>query len=139
MIRQLVVNEALSWIGTPYAHKQRCKGAGVDCGQILAAIYENTGAIPYYDPGDYPHDWHLHQSEERYLASVEKFAHQIKGPPLPGDIALFKFGRCISHGAIVIAWPKVVHSYIGVGVILDDVDTNMELARRLVGFWSIWS
>ena len=30
-LRERVVAEALSWLGTPYAHRQRLKGVGVDC------------------------------------------------------------------------------------------------------------
>ena len=136
--RALVVQEALSWLGTPYAHAQRCKGAGVDCGQLLAAVFENAGAVPHIQPDDYPHDWHLHRSEERYLGHVQAWAHSVEAPG-PGDIVIFKFGRCISHGAIVIQWPLVLHSYVGKGVVLDDLTTNLDLAQRQAGFYSVWS
>lgn len=136
-IRDRIIQEALSWLGTPYAHAQRCKGAGVDCGQILAAIFEAVGTIPAHNTGAYPHDWHLHRGEERYLQQVERYAHKIDGPPEPGDIALYRWGRCISHGAIVIQWPVILHAYVGQGVILGDSVADKDLARRLVGFWSI--
>ncbi len=137
--REEVVAEAMSWIGTKYHHAARVKGAGVDCGQLLAAVYEAAGVIPHVQPEPYPSDWHCHRSEERYLAHVEAFAHRIGGPPLPGDLVLYRFGRCISHGAIVVSWPRVLHAYVGQGVILDDAVANQALASRQVGFWSLWS
>ena len=137
--RQRVVEEARGWIGTPYHHRGRVKGGGVDCGMILAEVYEAAGVVPHVDPGEYPHDWHLHRDEQRYLAQVEAYAHKIEGPPQPGDIALFQYGRCISHGAIVVEWPEVIHAYVNVrGVVLDNAVQNKDLESRLVGFWSPW-
>lgn len=137
--REAVVAEALTWLGTPYHHHARVKGGGADCGLSLAAIYEAAGVMPAVDPGDYTNDWHLHNDGEKYLELVEKNARRIEGPPLPGDIVLFKYGRCISHGAVVIVWPTILHAYAIVGeVVLDDAEKNQELAERLVGFWSPW-
>ena len=137
--RARVVQEALSWCGTAYHHHARIKGAGVDCGMLLAEVYHAAGMMPYLDPGPYVADWHHHRSEERYLAQVERAAHRIAGPPQPGDIALYRWGRCISHGAIIVAWPQVVHAYTKAGsVVLDDAVANKDLESRFVGFWSCW-
>jgi cell wall-associated NlpC family hydrolase len=136
--RAAVVQEALSWQGTPYHHLGRVKGAGVDCGQLLAAVFEAAGLTPNIDPGEYPRDWNLHRGDERYLGIVETYAHRIEGPPQPGDILLYKWGRCINHGAIVVEWPLVIHSFVDQGVILDDAAANSGLASRLVGIWSCW-
>ena len=136
--RLAVVQEALTWLRTPYAHAQRVRGAGVDCGQFLAAVFEDTGVIPATTIADYPHDWHLHRSEERYLETVERVAHQVTRPPLPGDIILYRFDKAISHGAIVTAWPELIHSYIKIGVILDDAERNHVLRKAQQGIWSVW-
>ncbi len=136
--RLCVVREALSWAGTPYHHQGRVKGSGVDCGQILAAVYEAAGIVDAPEiPQEYPPDWHVHRSEERYLATVERYATNVPDA-LPGDIVLFRFGRCLSHGGVVIRWPWIIHSYIGVGVILDNVEQNSNLSKRMAGFWSPW-
>ena len=44
---------------------------------------------------------------ERYLNFVKAHGHEIAGPPagpppLAGDLVLWRFGRCFSHGAIVV-------------------------------------
>jgi len=165
----LVTKEALTWLGTPYHHAARVKGAGADCGQFPAAVFEAAGLIPPLEIEYYPCDWHLHRDDERYLAIVEKHFENIsKGPnglrgaakcseprqrgadmehaphidhcqqPLPGDLALFRYGRAISHGAIVIDWPTIIHAYIHAGaVVLDDVWANTDLAGRFVGIWRL--
>src|SRR5438270_4473454 len=109
--REAVIREAESWIGTPFHHAARIKGAGVDCLMLLAEIYERAGVVPHIDPPFYVPDWHLHRDAERYLEGLACHAYEIAGPPqgagpLPGDIALFRFGRTYSHGAVVIRWPR---------------------------------
>ena len=44
--QERVRSEALTWLGTPYHHQGRVKGVGVDCGQILIAIYEKAEFYP---------------------------------------------------------------------------------------------
>src|SRR4030081_1399453 len=101
--RASVVTEAVSWIGTPLHHAPRVKGAGIDCLMLLAELYERAGVAPHIDPPFYVPDWHLHRDAECYLEGLCRYASEISDPPLPGDIALFRFGRTFSHGAIVSA------------------------------------
>ncbi len=136
--RLAVVQEALCWLGTPYAHAQRVMGAGVDCGMFLAEVFEGAGVIPHAEVEPYPHDWHVHRSEERYLENVERFAKRVNRTPLPGDLVLYRFDKAISHGAIVTAWPQIVHSYIRLGVVLDEGVRNHVLRNAQEGVWSIW-
>lgn len=138
MMREKVVEVAKSWLGTPYHHRAKLKGIGVDCAQILVAVFSEAGIIDDFDTGQYPQDWMMHRSEELYLGSIEKYAKRVEQPK-PGDIALFKFGRCVSHSAIVIEWPIVIHAYKMAGVVTyDDVIANKSLGDRLVGFWSVF-
>ena len=67
-LRQAVVAEALSWLGTPYAHRQQLKSVGVDCAQLPLAVYAAAGVIGEADVGAYAAQWHLHRGEELYLA-----------------------------------------------------------------------
>ena len=137
--RRAVVAEALSWVGTPYHHAARVKGAGADCGLLLAAVYEAAGVLPRVDPGAYPHDWMLHRDEERYLELVQAHAREIEGPPQPGDTAVWRFGRTYSHGALVLEWPQIVHAFLPAGeVVVDDALANQALASRPVRFFSPW-
>lgn len=133
--RQQVVEEALSWLGTPYRHMGKIKGGGVDCGQYLLQVYNRAGIIPVVDTGYYPQDWHLHQHGEKYLKELMRHAVKVDRDPLPGDIIMFKWGRCAAHGAIVLEWPRVIHSYVEQGVIISDVLSDPELTKRMVGVY----
>lgn len=142
--RARVVAIAREWLGTPYHHRARTKGAGVDCGQLIAGVFEEAGLIPPVELEQYPHDWMLHRSEERFRATVERYTQPVtgRGDALPGDILLFQFGRCISHGAIVDEWPLVIHAHAKQGkVIRSSMDQEPELRRRYVGLWKLigWS
>lgn len=130
-----VTDIARTWLGTPYHHRARVKGVGVDCLMLLAEVFEEAGMVPYIDPGYYPHDWMMHRSEERYLAGLEQYCDRVEDPQ-PGDIALYRFGRCASHAGIVIEWPLIIHAYRGEGVVLAHGDDGA-LSGRLDSFWRV--
>lgn len=114
---------ARTWLNTPYHHNARVLGAGVDCAQLLCAVYERAGLIPHIEPR-YPHDWHLHNDGERMLAHVLEYAAEIPLSDIePGDILLFKFGRAFSHAAIVTGANQMIHAVKRAGaVIMSDID-----------------
>jgi cell wall-associated NlpC family hydrolase len=118
--RQRVVAEAETWLRTPYHHMGRIKGGGTDCLMLLAEIYEAAGVIPHADVPFYPPDWNLHRDAERYLQGLMRYAREIGGPPQSGDVAVFKFGRCFAHGAIVVSWPRLIHAWCDAGVVFAD-------------------
>lgn len=139
--RAAVVAEARTWLRTPYHHQGRVKGVGVDCAMILCDVYHKAGLIPFIDPRPYPPDWHLHRGEERYLGWVEQYAVRVERPE-PGDIAVWRFGRCFAHGAIVEAWPYVIHALKIEGEVTQtDVSNHPDLSIRSkhpVIFYSLW-
>lgn len=135
---QKVVAAARTWIGTPYHHLARVKGAGVDCGQLVIASFLESGTIDTDpSPGFYTCDWHLHRDEDRYLQTVEKALVRRPGDDersidarliensayeLPaGDVIVFKLGRTFSHGGIITQWPRFIHSYLPSGTV-EEVD-----------------
>lgn len=134
--RPAVVAEAHTWRGTRYHHRARIKGQGVDCAQILIAVYSTAAGVPEIDPGEYPTDWHFHRSEELYMHWLEQAGAVRVDEPLPGDIGLFKFGRTFSHGAIYVGNDEWVHAYHGQGVILSRTD-EAPLHARPVQYWSV--
>jgi hypothetical protein len=77
---------------------------------LLAEVYERAGQVPHIVPEHYSHDWHCHRSEEKYLAWLLQFTKEVEAP-LPADVAIFKVGRCWSHGAIVVSWPTVIQAW----------------------------
>lgn len=120
--RAEVVEIARSWLRTPYHHEACIKGIGVDCAQLLVGVFKEfdpdvVANIPEYSP-----QWHLNRGEEKYLGVVREHMNEIEGPPKPGDIAMWKFGRCFSHGGIVIKWPTIIHARVQANCELLNVD-----------------
>ncbi|RQO57966.1 hypothetical protein DBR47_14325 [Paucibacter sp. KBW04] len=136
-MREQIVAEAMSWLGTPYHHHGRVKGAGVDCAQILLAVYADALQIaPALDVGNYSTQWHLHRSEEVYLAWLaEAGAVQVEQPQ-PGDMAMWRFGRTFSHSGICVGEGEFVHAYVSLGVVRTRI-TEAPLEGREVQYWSI--
>jgi cell wall-associated NlpC family hydrolase len=141
--RQAIITESLSWLGTPYHACARIKGAGVDCGLFIAEVFERCGIVEHIDPGHYVAEFALHHSDEIYKQWVERYATKITDAdhsnylPLPGDILLYKFGQCRSHGAIVLDYPKIIHAYINRGVTIDTAEASY-LIDKECDVYSVW-
>ena len=127
--RAALVAEARSWLGTPWRHRGRIRGAGVDCAQFVIGVYAGVGLIELIDTGEYPRDWHIHRDTERFLAHVMPFAREITAEQTgPGDLVLCKIGRVYSHGVIVLDWPQGIHAAVNEGaVVLCDLDRDAGL------------
>jgi cell wall-associated NlpC family hydrolase len=119
-MRDALVAAAEGWLGTAFHHAARVHGdatwrGGIDCINLLCAVYEEVGLIDHVDLPYYPADFMMHRSEERFLAGVLATKAREVPEPGPGDVALFRYGRCYSHGAIVTRWPLVIHAYGALG------------------------
>jgi cell wall-associated NlpC family hydrolase len=126
--RAAVIAEATSWLDTPFHHAGRLKGIGVDCGQLLIAVYGACGFVPLdYTVAHYPPDFAVHGDRERYLEGIAEFARAVEIPG-PGDAVVFKLGRVFWHGGIVVAWPGIIHAMRSVGKVkFVNVDKDWEL------------
>jgi NlpC/P60 family putative phage cell wall peptidase len=141
--RAAVVAAAREWIGTPYHNCADVKGVGVDCGMLLVRVFVDLELVEPFDPRPYAPDWHLHRSEEKYLEHLLARAKPVAAPA-PGDIVLFRYGRCYSHGGVVTAAAPltIVHAFHPSRIVLEEeVARNAELARRLgeARFFSHWT
>jgi cell wall-associated NlpC family hydrolase len=132
--RSRVIVGAESWLRTPYHHMGRVKGGGTDCLMLLAEVYEAAGVIPHLDVPFYAPDWHLHRDAERYLLGIMRYAREIDADPQRGDVAVFRFGRCFAHGAIVVSWPRLIHAWCDAGVVYADAN-QPPLVDRQVRFF----
>jgi cell wall-associated NlpC family hydrolase len=141
--RAAVVAAARKWIGTPYHNCADIKGAGVDCGMLLIRVFVDLKLAAPFDPRPYPSDWHLHRGEEKYLGFVLANAAEVE-TPAPGDLMVFRFGRCYSHGGIVtVARPlTIVHAFFSARRVLEEqVSHNVALSdpMRVPRFFSYWT
>lgn len=125
--REDVVAAALAWERTPYHHEARVKGAGVDCAQFLYAVFvEDAQVLAPFTLPSYRPQYGLHRSDEVYLEWIQHYGRPVQ-QARPGDIVTYKFGRVVSHAAIVLDWPSIIHASYSSGVIRDDALKNVEL------------
>jgi hypothetical protein len=131
--RAAIVAAAREWIGTPYHHMADVKGVGCDCAMLLVRVYCDLGLVGSFDPRPYTRDWHLHHGEERYMKLLLARAGEVAAPGA-GDIVLFRYGRCFSHGGIVTR-PNpltIVHAFAPARIVLEEeIGRNAEIAARL--------
>lgn len=127
--RLLVVEEAKTWIGTPYHFSACIKGAGVDCAQLLIGVYSVVGRIQEA-VGIFTPDWYAHAQVDTYLMRAMRHARKLSQGTCyktvkaePGDIVLTKAARSrvYNHAGIVIAWPKIIHA---VAPVVQQVDAS---------------
>lgn len=119
--REAMVLEAMSWIGTPYVHGARVKGAGCDCATLIAECLIAAGFAMREDLGVYSQDW-FHHSEKhgnRYLVALRRHVTEKMESVAsrnckasPGDVVLVKAAgsKVWNHGGIITEWPMVVHA-----------------------------
>ena len=129
--RAAILAEAESWLRTPYHTNAAVKGAGADCALMPLAVYKAVLALPDLPVPKYVQQWHLHRSEEVYLAYVRALgAIEIAEADVrPGDFVLWRLGRCYAHGAIITGWPHVIHAVNPKGVIRGNAAIEPNLYR----------
>lgn len=134
--RERVVAVARTWLRTPYHDCAHVKGSGVDCAYLLKCVFEEAGIESPIDIPAYSPQWFLHRSEELYMDRVLERSVQIEeAAAQPGDLVLYKFGRCFAHGAIIVdpGWPAIIHAYKQAGCVTTGIGTQTALAWEGVG------
>ena len=141
--RAEVVAQARKWLRTPYHPCGDILGAGVDCGMLLVRAFVDAGLVTPFDPRPYPADWMMHNDGERYLGFVDDLCGVVEEPQ-PGDIAVFRYGRCYSHGGVISAVgpTKIIHAYSQKRAVVEDLlSRNADLCKpaRKIKYYSFWA
>jgi cell wall-associated NlpC family hydrolase len=110
--QQRVVAIARSWLGTPFHPHARARGVGVDCANLLVAIYSEAGLFPSLAVRRLPTDWHLHTATEWYVRTVQDYADRIDPPWEPGDVLVYRGPQWPSagHGGIYVGGGRIIHA-----------------------------
>jgi len=137
LYRRRVVEQAQSWIGTPYVKLAARKRVGVDCAMLMVRCWVDAGVYEEFDPRPYPPDWHLHRSEERYLAWLDTLGTRVDTPQA-GDLVCYKFGRCYSHSGIISRPGYVIHSAAYLGQAAETELRDGHLVDRGPIYFDLW-
>jgi cell wall-associated NlpC family hydrolase len=149
--RAAIINEALTWVGTPFVDCANVKGpnGAVDCAMLLASTFTATGRLAPFDPRPYSRQHMLHRDHELFIEWVQnKLGGKPVDKPRIADLMLWRFGRTFSHGAIIINSEEVVHAYAHPGCVLisrmdEDVLKHVPLSNvnfsRPVKYFDVWS
>lgn len=129
VLRQAIIDEAMTWMKTRYHHMGRVKGAGVDCLTFIVEVYERVGLVGHQEIPFYRPDFMKHNAEDTYLAGLLEHGREVE-VPRPGDVAIFKWGRVHAHAGIIIEWPRLIHAEPGNGVTIARADRGRLLGRE---------
>lgn len=136
----LVLSAARQWLGTPYLHQARCRGAGCDClGLILGIWADLGGTAPQIPP--YSQDWsEAGHTEHLWRAAQDLLIARPVAAAVPGHVILFRMraGCVAKHLGILsgtAAEPSFIHSMSGRGVVQSRLTAPW--ARRLVAAFAL--
>lgn len=116
--KQALIDEAQSWIGTPFMPYCQSKGRGTDCVRLVGSILANTGAIPPIEWRKFPKysmDWSSHHDKpilEDAIKFLELDYQRIeKDEPIRiGDVLAFAPGKVVYHLAIFTGRNQMIHA-----------------------------
>ena len=96
--RAKVVAEARSWIGTPWQHQARTKGAGVDCAGLVIGVARALGLVP----ADMDITHYTRMPDGSLLDHCSRWMSRISAPSLirPADVLVLDLGCGPQHLAI---------------------------------------
>ena len=129
--RPAIIAEARRWLGTPFRDSCGLLGQGVDCLWFCYGVYQALGHVPKGIIPPYSPQFLMHQTDDPFLREIAPYTVEIAPDEAQmGDMVIFKFGRCYSHSALIIAWPKIIHAHKPANCVLEDNAINNQLLAR---------
>jgi NlpC/P60 family putative phage cell wall peptidase len=108
-MRDLIIAEARTWIGTPFHHQGRVKGAGVDCIGLAIGVGKELGLVPT----EFNYDGYRRTPYGRTLVDVMRdsgFVDEVYEPH-HGDILVFRIDMDPQHVGFLSDCGTMIHSY----------------------------
>ena len=76
-VRRRIVEEARSWVGTPYVHQASCKGAGCDCLGLIRGVWRAVMGAEPETPPPYSPDWTAADGGESLLLAAARHLRPV--------------------------------------------------------------
>jgi NlpC/P60 family putative phage cell wall peptidase len=108
-MRDLIVAEARTWIGTRFHHQGRVKGAGVDCIGLAIGVGKVLGLVP----PEFDYNGYKRTPVGMTLVDVMRESGLVDEvyETHPGDILVFRVAHDPQHVAILSDCNTLIHSY----------------------------
>lgn len=118
-----VIEEALSWIGTPYKHQASLKGVGCDCLGLVRGVWRVIVGEEPEPMRPYSAWWAEKTRREQMRELADKYLVPIPAAPYRTGASPFRDGALLlirphpqgaaKHAAVMIAPDIIVHAYEG--------------------------
>lgn len=108
---ELVAEEAVTWIGTPYSYGRSDKGVATDCSGLVVVVFQEVAKIKLPRNSAQQADWCDDLKEKEIEA---------------GDLVFFATGsdkKKVSHVGVMIDRERFVHASGSKGVIISEMTT----------------
>jgi NlpC/P60 family putative phage cell wall peptidase len=131
-----VIDEALTWLGTPYRHQGRRKGVGCDCIGLVLGVWQGLyGTVPE-QPVPYAPDWDEAGTEKLLTGVARHFREKPKDEMAGGDLLIFRWRPHLpaKHAGILIGQDRFVHAYESMAVSLSALVPQWR--RRVAGVFA---
>jgi cell wall-associated NlpC family hydrolase len=111
VVRGQLAEQVKTWVGTGYQHRGTTR-FGCDCTGLIIGCLRELGCLGHYQLRQYPFQWNLHAEHGDYICEeCEKIADAVPCiDPQPGDIVVFRFGKCRAHAGVITEAPIFVHA-----------------------------
>jgi cell wall-associated NlpC family hydrolase len=109
--QKMIIEEAETWLGTPYQYAHAEKGEGTDCSGMVMSVYESVTGVKL----------------PRNSAKQAEFCEEIDADRVEtADLIFFATGKNpdrISHVGIVIDNERFIHASSSKGVVISNFTT----------------
>lgn len=135
------VQEARSWIGTPYIHQASCKGSGTDCLGLIRGVWRCLyGTEPEQVPA-YTADWSEASGTETLFRAALR--HMRRKPVVdlqPGDVILFRMrqtgiAKHLGISSLHNGAPHFIHAFSGHAV--TESALTLPWAKRIAAVFAL--
>lgn len=116
--RDALLDEARSWLGTPFVGNSASKGRGVSCQKLAGALYQAVG-FGFLDVPDAPMSRSRFCQDSLVTAWMEGRTDFIEVPRdglVVGDLVTFRIPRAIHHVGVVVMDGRFVSATEDAGV-----------------------
>lgn len=123
-----IVAAARGWVGTPFHHQGRVKGAGVDCIGLVIGVARELGLLDGYDYTAYGRIPNPVVFGRELRANMDPVAG-----PAPGCVLWFAWSRAPQHVGIV-SDTGLIHAFATAGRVVETGLDPQWLARSRGAF-----